>query len=127
MFITWQLTIGGRLKSDFRFSNTVVWNNLPLPTVDEDLRQRIIAAGQEIEVAPSQRPDRSIAQHYVAGAMTPELTQAHADLDALVDRAFGSDTSGNTERERQQILFARYDEISAGLLTSLAKAERGRS
>lgn len=126
MFITWQATVGGRLKSDLRFSNTIVWNSLPLPPVGADLRQRIISAGQEIEGARAQRPERSLAQHYVADAMTPELTKAHADLDALVDRAFGAVAPCSSERERQQILFARYDELTSGLLTSLNGDKRGR-
>lgn len=113
MFITWQLTIGGRLESRPRFSNTVVWNNLPLPPVNDDLRQRIIAAGREIAGARAQRPDRSLAEHYVADAMTPELAEAHARLDTLVDLAFGAATSCNAERERQQLLFMRYEELTA--------------
>lgn len=126
MFITWQRTVGGRLKSDLRFSNTVVWNNLPLPPVDADLRQRIIAAGREIEGARAQRPERSLAQHYVAEAMTPELSEAHANLDTLVDRAFGAAAPCRTERERQQVLFARYNELTAGLLASPSTGKRGR-
>lgn len=42
MFITWQKAVGGRLKSDLNFSNTIVWNNLPLPEVDPKLRAQII-------------------------------------------------------------------------------------
>lgn len=36
MFMTWQQTSGGRLESRCRFSNTVAWNNLPLPALDDD-------------------------------------------------------------------------------------------
>jgi hypothetical protein len=126
MFLTWQLTIGGRLESRPRFSNTIVWNNLPLPTVDTGLRLRIIAAGRDVEGARAQRPDRSLAQHYVANAMTPELIEAHANLDVLVDRAFGATTPCGTERERQQVLFARYDELSAGLLAPSSRGRRTR-
>lgn len=118
MFLTWQLTIGGRLESRPRFSNTIVWNNLPLPPVETELRQRIITAGRAVESARAERPDRSLAQHYVANAMTPELSEAHAKLDMLVDRAFGAKAQCRTERERQQILFTRYDELAAGGLAS---------
>jgi hypothetical protein len=48
MFITWQKSIGGRLKSDPSFSNTLVWNNLPLPKIDDSLKLQIINAGKEI-------------------------------------------------------------------------------
>ncbi len=126
MFLTWQLTIGGRLESRPRFSNTIVWNNLPLPPVEAELRQRIIAAGRAVEGARAQRPDRSLAQHYVANAMTPELIEAHANLDVLVDRALGSTAPCETERERQQVLFARYDELTAGLLGAPRRGRRNR-
>lgn len=46
MFIVWQAAVGGRLKSDYRFSNTVVWNNLPLPALDDDTRAALIEAGR---------------------------------------------------------------------------------
>ena len=45
MFITWQKTIGGRLKSDPSFSSTIVWNNLPLPSITDQLRTQIIKVG----------------------------------------------------------------------------------
>lgn len=51
MFIAWQRAIGGRLESRLSFSNTIVWNTLPLPPVPEDLRARIIAAGKKILAA----------------------------------------------------------------------------
>ena len=58
--------------------------------------------------------------------MTPELIEAHANLDVLVDRAFGATTPCGTERERQQVLFARYDELSAGLLAPSSRGRRTR-
>jgi hypothetical protein len=46
MFIAWQRAVGGRLKSDLRFSSTIVWNNLPLPAVDDTQRTKIAKAGR---------------------------------------------------------------------------------
>lgn len=48
MFIIWQKAVGGRLKSDIRFSSTIVWNNLPLPEVSAELREQIIEAGKRV-------------------------------------------------------------------------------
>jgi hypothetical protein len=113
MFITWQKTIGGRLKSDLRFSNTVVWNNLPLPPVPEDLRQRIIEAGKGVLAARELHPERSLADHYNPLAMDPELLNAHAALDKVVDKAFGATRALKSNEERQQILFERYVELTS--------------
>jgi hypothetical protein len=108
MFLAWQKTVGGRLKSDPSFSNTVVWNTLPLPPVGRELRQRIIAAGQSI--VDARAAGVPLARQYDPSAMAPALVAAHEALDALVDLAFGGSCA--SERERQRILFARYQELT---------------
>jgi hypothetical protein len=113
MFIAWQKAIGGRLKSDCNFSNTIVWNNLPLPEVSPELRERIIEAGKNIEQVRAQYPDESLASLYSALGMHPDLIKAHEQLDRLVDRAFGAEKPCQTDEERLTILFARYQELTA--------------
>jgi hypothetical protein len=112
MFIAWQKAIGGRLKSDCNFSNTIVWNNLPLPEVSPGLRERIIEAGKNIEQVRAQYPDESLASLYSALGMHPDLIKAHEQLDRLVDRAFGAEKPCQTDEERLTILFARYQELT---------------
>ena len=112
MFITWQKTVGGRLKSDVSFSNTVVWNNLPLPKLEPETRQKIIDAGHGVLEAREKHPERTLAQHYNPLVMDPELLKAHAKLDASVDTAFGAKGSCEDEKQRQEILFARYAELT---------------
>ncbi|MGP5099529.1 DNA methyltransferase [Brachybacterium alimentarium] len=112
MFMAWQRAVGGRLKSDIRFSNTLTWNTLPLPATDAGLRQKITAAGQGVLEARALHPERSLAEHYDPLAMDPRLVSAHAKLDAVVDRAFGAKRTCRTEHERQEVLFARYAEMS---------------
>lgn len=112
MFITWQKAIGGRLKSDLRFSNTLVWNNLPLPSANELLRKQIISAGQGVLKARAQHPERSLAEHYNPLAMDPHLLGSHAALDRVVDKAFGAAKPLRSNEERLQILFERYSELA---------------
>lgn len=119
MFITWQRAIGGRLKSDFNFSNTVVWNNLPLPEVSEDQRQKIIAAGRKVLAAREAIEERagetvSLADMYASLAtMDPALRAAHDELDSAVDVAFGASRRCASEAKRLEILFERYQELTA--------------
>ena len=113
MFITWQKVIGGRIKSDYRFSNTIVWNNLPLPAVAPELRERIIDAGKNIERVRAQYPDESLASLYSALGMHPDLIKAHEQLDRLVDRAFGAKKPCHAAEDRLTVLFARYGELTA--------------
>jgi hypothetical protein len=112
MFIAWQKAIGGRLKSDCSFSNTVVWNNLPLPAVDPELREQIIEAGKHIEQVRAQYPNESLASLYSALGMHPDLIKAHEQLDRFVDKAFGSEKPCHTDEERLTILFTRYKELT---------------
>jgi hypothetical protein len=108
MFLTWQRTVGGRIKSDLRFSKDIVWNNFPLPAVDAEVRHQIIAAGKKVETARDLHPDWSLADQYNPLAMTPELVKAHGELDRVVDKAFGAGRARMDEQARQALLFERY-------------------
>lgn len=112
MCITWQRTVGGRLKSDLRFSNTLVWNTLPLPSVTEQLRADIIAAGKGVLDARALHPDQALADQYNPLGMDSALVKAHRALDKVVDKAFGARRSINSEEQRQGILFERYAEMT---------------
>lgn len=112
MMITWQRAIGGRMRMDLSLSNTVVWNNLPLPPVDGALRQQIIEAGKGVLAARELYPERSLAEHYKPDNMDPALLAAHDALDILVDRAFGAAEPCANNDERLAILFQRYLEMT---------------
>lgn len=114
MFITWQKTVGGRLKSDLNFSNKIVWNTLPLPEVSYKQRATIIAAGQGVLEARAEQPGVSLADMYNPLAMAPSLLKAHRVLDRAVDRAFGARKPLETNEQRLAILFKRYQETTAG-------------
>ncbi|MDK8798588.1 DNA methyltransferase [Corynebacterium coyleae] len=108
MFITWQRAVGGRLKSDLSFSNTLVWNTFPVPELTEEQRQRIIDAGKRVLEARALHPERSLADHYNPLAMDPALLDAHKILDREVDKAFGASKRLQNERQRQELLFSNY-------------------
>jgi hypothetical protein len=124
MFITWQKTVGGRIKSDPSFSASIVWNNFPLPPVSGTLRHQIVESGEKVLAARNLRPERTLAQHYDPARMAPELIAAHDHLDDIVDRAFGARAICTTEAERQKILFVRYGELTAPLFAVAAKGRR---
>lgn len=119
MFIIWQRTVGGQLKSDLRFSNTVVWNNLPLPEVSEEQRTKVIAAGRKVLAAREAIEERagepvSLADMYASLAtMDPALRAAHDELDSAVDVAFGATRRCASDAKRLEILFERYQELTA--------------
>ena len=118
MFIAWQRAIGGRLESRLSFSNTIVWNTLPLPPVSEDLRARIIAAGKKILAAREATEERAgerigLDKMYASlEDMDPALRKAHEELDLVVDVAFGASRPCTSNDQRISILIDRYLELT---------------
>ena len=112
MFITWQKMVGGRLKSDLRFANTLTWNTFPVPKLTDDQRKHIIKAGKGVLEARERFPERSLADHYNPLAMDPALVRAHDILDREVDKAFGAPRKLASERQRQELLFKNYAELT---------------
>ena len=113
MFITWQKTIGGRIKSDLRFGSTLTRYTFPVPELEEVARKKIITAGQAVIEARELHPDRSLSEHYNSLAMDPALVKAHGVLDREVDKAFGAERKLSNERQRQELLFANYSRLSS--------------
>nr|WP_240333990.1 type IIL restriction-modification enzyme MmeI [Rothia sp. ZJ932] len=118
MFMAWQRAIGGRLKSDLSFSNTIVWNNLPLPPVEQRLREQIIAAGKGVlaareTIAERTGGTRSLADMYNPLAMDKGLLDAHKKLDRLVDKAFGAPKLCTSETQRLELLFRIAERINS--------------
>lgn len=112
MFMAWQKAVGGRLKSDPGFSNTVVWNTLPLPAVDDAMRTKIIEAGKAVLSARANHPGQSLADLYDPDYMPVDLRKAHEALDKVVDVAFGASNPCRSEDERLEVLFRRYREMT---------------
>ena len=88
----WMRVVCGRLKSDYLYSNTIVYNNFPWPTVTDADRAKIEVTAQAILDARAQYPDSSLADLYDAAAMPPELRRAHSRNDAAVLRLYGLPT-----------------------------------
>ena len=112
MFIVWQKTIGGRLKSDPSFSSSLVWNNFPLRSLTSDEHGRVCAAGEGVLRARMEHPTETLAQLYQPADMPEELKRAHAALDREVDTLFGLSDHEPSLLRRQEALFARYQELA---------------
>lgn len=97
-FILWQKAIGGRIKNDPNFSNTVVWNNFPLPSVSQESKQQLIDAGKTILSVRHQYPSQSLADLYDPDKMPSDLLEAHQALDRTVEEVYGVDFNGDEEK-----------------------------
>ena len=109
--MAWMRAVCGRLKSDYRYSKDIVYNNFPWPTPTEDQKARITEAAQAILDARALYPDSSLADLYDPTLMPKELLQAHRQNDRLVMQAYGF-AAKMTESECVAELFRRYGEMA---------------
>jgi hypothetical protein len=116
MHMAWMKTTCGRLKSDYRYSNKLVYNNFPWPEPDSKQRTAIEKAAQAVLDARAPRLDAgaSLADLYDPLTMPPELLKAHQVLDHAVDKAYRPASFLN-DRERVEYLFALYEKLTAPL------------
>ncbi len=110
MHMAWTRAVCGRLKSDYRYSNKLVYNNFPWPDATEEQQEKIAELAQGVLDARAQYPDSSLADLYDPLTMPPELVAAHRKLDAAVEKAYGHRFAD--EAERVAYLFVRYRALS---------------
>ena len=109
--MSWLRTVGGRLKSDYRYSNSVVYNTFPWPDPPESQRKKIEETAQAILDARSLYADSSLADLYDPLTMPPELRKAHSNNDRAVMAAYGFSTK-MTEAECVANLMEMYQAIA---------------
>ena len=108
----WMRTVCGRLKSDYRYSKDIVYNNFPWPTPTEEQKAKIEQTAQEILDARALYPDSSLADLYDELAMPVELRRAHQHNDKAVMQAYGFDYRTMTESECVAELMKMYQELT---------------
>ena len=108
--MAWTRVVCGRLKSDYRYSNDIVYNNFPWPEVNVEQREKIEQTAQGILDARALYPDSSLADLYDSVTMPPELQKAHRDNDSAVMAAYGF-SSTITESDIVAHLFTLYSEL----------------
>lgn len=111
--MAWMRIVCGRLKSDYRYSNSVVYNNFPWPSPTEEQRQRIEQTAQGIISARENNPGVCLADLYDPVYMPPNLHKAHQENDRAVMQAYGfSVKSTFTESQCVAELFKLYQELA---------------
>ncbi|MBR6937974.1 MAG: methylase [Prevotella sp.] len=108
--MAWMRAVCGRLKSDYRYSKDIVYNNFPWPTPSEEQKKRIEQTAQAILDARALYPDSSLADLYDELTMPPELCKAHQDNDRAVMQAYGFEVKTMTESKCVAELFKLYQE-----------------
>jgi hypothetical protein len=108
----WMRLVAGRLKSDYRYSVTIVYNTFPWPEVTDSQRQQIERLAEEVLLTREEFPGRTIAELYDPDKMPAALLAAHQALDKAVDRLY-RDRPFKDAAERLSCLLARYEALAA--------------
>ena len=87
--MAWMRAVCGRLKSDYRYSKDVVYNNFPWPKLNDQQKAKIEHTAQAILDARALYPESCMAELYDEVLMPPELRKAHQDNDKAVMQAYG--------------------------------------
>ena len=113
--MAWMRAVCGRLKSDYSYSNTIVYNNFPWPNPTEEQKAKIEKTAHAILDARANYPDNSLADLYDDLTMPVELRKAHQDNDRAVMQAYGFPVKSTfTESQCVAELFKLYKTLTAG-------------
>ncbi|MCF8247994.1 MAG: hypothetical protein K9J37_22750 [Saprospiraceae bacterium] len=120
MHMAWVKYTCGRIKSDYRYSNTIVYNNYPFPkNLSDANKAKVEAAAQAVLDTRAKYPDSSLADLYDPLSMPPDLVKAHQALDKAVDLCYRPQAFVS-ELTRIEFLFGLYEAYTAPIF----KAEK---
>lgn len=123
MHNAWMRTVAGRLKSDYRYSVHIVYNNFPWPQdVPEEKRRAVAQAADTVLAARKGHPGSTLADLYDPDAMPDDLRDAHKALDKAVDAAYGYRGKPD-DAARVAYLFGLYQNLT-GLLAAAKPRKR---
>ena len=110
--MAWVRSVCGRIKSDYRYSNDIVYNNFPWCNPTDEQKAKIEQTAQAILDARALYPDCSLADLYDETVMPPELRKAHQANDRAVMQAYGFDVKTMTESSCVAELMKMYKEMT---------------
>lgn len=123
MHMAWLRQIGGRLKSDYRYSVGIVYNTFPWPEPTDQQRTKIRSLAQAVLNARMQFPTSTLSDLYDVDAMPPSLRKAHCALDDAVDKLYRS-AAFTGDLDRAEHLFGLYEKLITPLVAAAFQPPR---
>jgi hypothetical protein len=120
LHLVWIATVCGKLKTDFRYSNTLGWNTFPVPLLTEQNKADLTRCAEAILLAREVHFPATIAELYDPEAMPENLRQAHAQNDEVLERIYVGRRFKN-DTERLEKLFELYTKMTAAAAAGAPK------
>ena len=111
MHMVWIRTVCGKLKTDFRYSNTLGYNTFPVPELTDDAKNELNQSARNILFARENHSEKTLAELYDPDNMPDDLREAHVRNDLLVDSLYKA-TKFRNDEERLSRLFELYEQMT---------------
>jgi hypothetical protein len=112
MHMAWTRAVGGRMREDYQYSNTIVYNNFAVPPLTAVVKEQLTVAALRVLDVREYHCERTLAELYDPDLMPADLRAAHAEVDLLVDSIYSKRTY-ETDEQRLSDLFAMYEAMAA--------------
>lgn len=112
MHVAWTGAVGGRMREDYQYSNTIIYNNFPVPPLSDVVKEKLTVAALRVLDVREYHCEQTLAELYDPDKMPQDLRDAHEEIDALVDSIY-SKKLYETDEERLSDLFAMYERMTA--------------
>ncbi|WP_210994639.1 class I SAM-dependent DNA methyltransferase, partial [Pectobacterium versatile] len=122
----WMRLVTGRMKSDYSYSASVVYNTFPWPDVTDTQRKEIEKLAEEVILTREEFPGCTLAELYDPEKMPSKLLTAHQALDTAVDRLY-RERPFKDAADRLSCLLARYEVLTQKLTATQAKPRKSRT
>jgi hypothetical protein len=126
LHLVWIATVCGKLKTDFRYSNTLGWNTFPVPTLTEKNKADLTRCAEDILLAREAHFPKTIADLYNPENMPGDLRRAHEKNDETLERIYIGRRFRN-DTERLEKLFDLYTKMTEGKETKPKAPKKGRA
>ncbi|WP_435905865.1 DNA methyltransferase [Leucobacter sp. W1153] len=111
MHMVWTRAVGGKLKTDYRYSNTIVYNNFPVPPLSDALKEELTERALRVLDVREYHSELTLADLYDPDKMPENLRRAHRELDDLVDSIYRK-RDFSSDEERLSLLFEMYAKMT---------------
>lgn len=110
--MSWMRAVGGKMKTDYRYSGTIIYNNFPVPPLPDVMKEQLTIAALRVLDVREYHCDQTLGELYDPDKMPQDLRAAHTAIDTLVDSIY-SKKPYETDEQRLSDLFALYERMTA--------------